>query len=286
MLRAAAIVLLLLLNLMLWATLVVCLAPVKFLTFGEARRRVILAAAWLGERWVGGNWRIFTTFLDTEWRFQGVGDLRHDGHYLVISNHISWVDIFACFFAFRGAPFIRFFLKRILIWFPFAGQACWVLEFPFMRRYTPEYLARHPEKRGADLETTRRACRRYQTIPVTILNYAEGTRFTRAKQAAQQSPYAHLLRPRIGGISFVLASMAAQLDAVYDVTLIYPGGETTMWEFVTNRLPWVEVRARLLDVPAEFQSGAITEPGPVRDRFKAWMEELWRQKDRAIGEAG
>ena len=110
-------------------------------------------------------------------------------------------------------------VKHQLVWFPIVGQASQALEFPFMKRYTPDYLAKHPEKRGRDLETTRRACQRYRQIPVAILNFVEGTRFTLEKHADQESPYRHLLRPRIGGISFVLASLGDQLDGFFDVTL-------------------------------------------------------------------
>jgi 1-acyl-sn-glycerol-3-phosphate acyltransferase len=282
--RAAAILFLLPLNLAVWGTLVFACGVVKLLTYGAARRRVIAAASWFGERWVIGNDWIFDTFLDTKWNIEGIDGARRDGHYLVVSNHVSWIDIFAVFRAFHGkTPFLRFFLKHTLIWFPIAGQACWALEFPFMRRYSPEYLAQHPEKRGRDLETTRIACRRYRKIPVTILNYAEGTRYSEEKHEDQQSPYTHLLRPRIGGISFVIASMAEQLDALYDLTIVYPHRDVTMWQFISNQVPWVEIRARRMEIPAEFHSAAITEPGPARERFKAWVEEIWREKDLTIG---
>lgn len=284
MFRAAIILLLLPINLVVCGTLVFASGVVKTLTYGAARRRVIAVASWFGERWVIVNDWIFDTFLDTKWNIQGIDGARRDGHYLVVSNHVSWVDIIAAFRAFHHkTPFMRFFLKHTLIWFPIIGQACWALEFPFMRRYSPEYLARHPEKRGRDLETTRIACRRYRRIPVTILNYAEGTRFSEEKHREQQSPYAHLLRPRIGGISFVVASMAEQLDALYDFTIVYPTREVTMWQFISNRVPWIEIRARRLEIPAEFHGAAITEPGPARDRFKAWVEEIWREKDATIG---
>ena len=282
-LRAVAIIFLLILNLLLSGTLVLVTALVKFLTFGELRRRVILAATWLAQRWVDGNWLIFRTFLDTEWRFIGLDDLRRDGRYLVISNHLSWIDIFACFFAFRDAAFLRFFLKQILIWFPIAGQACWALSFPFMRRYTPDYLAQHPEKRGRDLETTRKACRLYRHIPVAILNFVEGTRISREKLEDQQSPYQHLLRPRVGGISFVLASLGEALDAMYDVTLIYPDPDVTMWDFITNRVAWVRIEGRRVEVPPEFQRSEVTEPGEAREAFKAWVDTIWREKDALIG---
>ena len=271
------------LNLAFWGTLVLLGGLVKILTYGRPRGPVVRVLAWLAERWVQGNDKIFDVFLDTKWSIEGFENLRRDGHYLLISNHISWVDIFAVFRAVRGrGPFVRFFLKHSLIWFPIVGQACAVLDFPFMRRYTQEYLAHHPEKRGRDLETTRKACRRYRHVPVTILNYVEGTRFTRDKHEEQDSPHKHLLRPRVGGIGFVLASLGEQLDAMLDVTIVYPDFDATMWDFATNRIPWIVVRARTIQVPPEFCSAEVTEAGPARDRFKAWVDELWREKDEEI----
>lgn len=283
MLRAAAIAICLSLNLAFWGTTVILIGLFKLVLRGAAKRRLIGLLSWLGARWVQINDAIFDTFLTTEWRMTGFEELRRDRHYLVISNHISWVDIFAAQRAFldRG-PFLRFFLKHALIWSPFVGQAAWALEFPFMRRYSAEYLAKHPEKRGRDLETTRIACRRYQGIPVGVLNYVEGTRFTRAKHAEQESPYRHLLRPRVGGIAFVLASFTEQLDALYDLTVVYPREEVTILDFVTNKLPWLAIHARRIEVPAEFRTDAITQPGPARDHFKSWVETIWREKDELI----
>ena len=284
MLRAAVIILLLVLNTILWGSLVFLGGLVKLFTFGRGRRRVILTLSWFADRWVQFNDWTFDTFLDTEWRVEGFDGLRSDGRYLMICNHVCWVDIFAVLRGMRSgnAPFIRFFLKSGLLWFPIVGQACAALEFPFMRRYTPEYLKRHPEKRGRDLATTRKACERYQHIPVTIANFLEGTRFTRDKHEFQQSPYRHLLRPRVSGLAFVLASLGDQLDAMLDVTLVFPHRDVTMWDFVTNRVPWIVVSSRRIEIPADFRTPAIVEPGPTRERFKEWVETLWREKDELI----
>jgi 1-acyl-sn-glycerol-3-phosphate acyltransferase len=282
-LRALLIAVLLPLNLFVWGSAVFLCGSVKLFTFGRARRRAILAATWFAERWVAGNDAIFDNLLDTRWDIRGLEAVRRDRTYLVISNHVSWIDIFAAFRAFhRRGPFLRFFLKKELIWAPVAGQAAWALEFPFMRRYSAAYLKQHPEKRGKDLETTREACRRYQGIPVTILNYVEGTRFTREKHEEQDSPYQYLLRPRIGGVGFVLASLG-DVEAVYDMTLVFPKRDVTFWDFVANKLPWIVVDFHRIDVPSEFRTAAITEPGPARERFKAWIEDVWRQKDERIG---
>jgi len=283
-LRAAVVFLLLALNTLFWGSIVLVGGLIKLLAFGRLRHGIIKALSWMADRWVQCNGWIFDSLLSTQWRIEGFDGLRPDGRYLMICNHVAWVDIFAVLRAIRsgGAAFIRFFIKRQLIWFPIAGQACAALEFPFMRRYTPEFLKQHPEKRGRDLETTRKACRRYRHIPVTVANFLEGTRFTRQKHEDQQSPYRHLLRPRMGGLAFVLASLGDQFDAFLDVTLVYPHRDTTMLDFVTNRVPWIIVRARRITVPPEFLSAAITEAGPARERFKEWVDELWRAKDEEI----
>ena len=280
MIRGAITLVLLTLNAAFWGTCIALLGILKFAIQFTAprsrmRTRVILMLASLATRWAGGNDRIFDRILPTQWEIEGIGDdVRPDGHYLIVSNHISWVDIFALFRAFHGrAAFIRFFLKQQLFWVPIVGQACWALEFPFMRRYTPEYLEKHPEKRGTDLATTRKACQRYRNFPVAILNFLEGTRFSKSKHAEQNSPYRHLLRPRIGGISFVLAALGDQLDAMYDVTLAYPpGNDATIFRFVTGRIPKIIVHARRVALPESLE----------RNDVKAWIENVWQEKDALL----
>jgi 1-acyl-sn-glycerol-3-phosphate acyltransferase len=284
--RALTTILLLCLNTILLGTPIFLGGIVRFFTpDGPRRRRVILFIAGLAEAWVGNNDRILDAMVDTKWDVEGIGNLRYEGHYLITSNHVSWVDIIVLFRVFHGhAAIPRFFLKQQLIWMPIIGQACWALEFPFMKRYSAEYLAKHPEKRGTDLETTRRACQRYRHVPVAVINFMEGTRFTPEKHAQQESPYRHLLRPRTGGIGFVLASLGDQLDALFDVTIAYPDGRVTFWDLVANRMPRIAVRARRIDIPPELIDSAVTEPGPARDRLKTWVEAMWRDKDRLLDE--
>ncbi|GAM54938.1 1-acyl-sn-glycerol-3-phosphate acyltransferase [Vibrio ishigakensis] len=69
-----------------------------------------------------------------------------------------------------------------------------------MRRYSREYLIRHPEKRGKDLETTRRSCEKFRHMPTTVVNYVEGTRYRANK--SKSGSYKHLLQPKSGGIAY------------------------------------------------------------------------------------
>ncbi|MEO6260846.1 MAG: acetyltransferase [Thermoanaerobaculia bacterium] len=286
MLRGVVTSLLLVVNTFQWGTPILLLGVVKLAIQtitprSSLRNRIVLKLAWLGEGWVRGNDRIFDAMLPTQWDIEGIDDeVRRDARYLIISNHRSWVDILALQRAFRGrAPFLRFFIKEKLIFFPIVGQACWALEFPFMKRYSREYLEAHPEKRGADLITTRKACARYRHFPVSVLNFVEGSRFDPHKKAGQQSPFRHLLRPRPGGIGFVLASLGDQLDATFDVTIAYPQIDISMWKLVSGNVPRVVVRVRRLMVPPAFLDAAITEPGVERDRFKEWVQTVWEEKD-------
>ena len=284
MIRAATTIVLLAFNTLFWGAAVTLLGLVKLITpTRELRRRVRLALSEMGDRWAAGNNRIFDSTLTTKWEISGTGELRPEDHYLIVSNHVSWTDIFVLFRAFhRRVAFPRFFMKQELMWFPIVGQACWAMDFPFMRRYTPEFLEKHPEKRGKDLETTKITCRRYRRIPLAILNFLEGTRYTKAKHAQQQSPYRHLLRPRVGGVAFVLASLAEQLDGFVDTTIAYPRAEVTLWDFLSNRIDRIVVDVRLLPIPDEFRTDAIAERGPARDHFRTWIETIWREKDTRL----
>jgi len=282
MIRAATILILLFLNLAFWGTPVLILGVFKFLLRGEARRRVVLVLGELADRFVGGNDVIYRLLLPIVWDVEMPEELDPAGHFLIFSNHVSWADILVLFRVFhRRVALTRFFVKQELIWLPLVGVACWAMDFPFVKRYSAEYLARHPEDRGKDLETTRRFCQRYRTVPVAIINFLEGTRFTPEKKAVQDSPYRHLLRPRAGGAAFVLASLGDQLDGVVDVAIAYHGQKVTFWDFLCGRIPRVTVRARMLDVPAEFLTPGVIDP-EVRASLKAWLEGIWAEKDALL----
>lgn len=231
----------------------------------------------IAELWAHTTMGALRITTGTEWDVRMDATLRREGSYLLLSNHTSWIDIFAVLETLVGrVPFPRFFIKRELIWLPLINVAAWGLDFPFMKRYSPAYLAKHPEKRGADLEATRRACRRFRGVPVSIINYAEGTRFTEAKRDAQGSPYRHLLRPRAGGISFVLAAMEDCLDGVLDMTVIYPDPGATWWNYLCGRVRRIIVVIREIEVPP-------TAGSTSRDGVRKWLQRVWREKDETVG---
>ncbi len=234
-----------------------------------------LAASWIGFN----NW-LWDTFTRTRLSLRGDADLQLDGHYLVLANHQSWVDILILQKVFnRRIPLLRFFLKRQLFWVPLLGLAWWALDFPFMGRYTPRQVAKNPALAGRDIEATRRACDKFRAIPVAIMNFVEGTRFTDDKHAKQGSPYRHLLKPKSGGVAFVLDAMGEGLHAILDVSIAYPAGRPSLVDLLADRVPEVRVQVKQRPIPVELAGGDYQNDREFRVRFQQWMNGLWREKD-------
>ena len=203
--------------------------------------------------------------------------------YLVNANHQSWVDILVLQHLLnRRIPLLKFFLKQPLIWVPVMGLAWWALDFPFMRRHSEAYLQKHPEMRGRDQETTRRACEKFALIPTSVMNFLEGTRFTAAKQARQQSPYRHLLKPKTGGVAVALNAMGEKFEAVLDVTIVYPDGVPDFWQFLSGQVRRVIVRVQTLPIPSQLLGGDYAGDAAMRQAYQQWVHELWLAKDARI----
>ncbi len=170
--------------------------------------------------WADGNSLILGMLQKTEWDLQIPEELEESHWYLLITNHQTWADVFVLFKIFnRKIPFPKYFIKDKLLWLPLLGAVFWAMDFPVMKRYSRGYLEKHPEQKGKDLETTRRSCEKFKTLPTTVINFPEGTRYRPAKAKAQNSPYRHLLLPRAGGIALVLDTMGEYLTVALNVTM-------------------------------------------------------------------
>jgi 1-acyl-sn-glycerol-3-phosphate acyltransferase len=276
-------------NTILLTTLLCTLAIGKFLAPTEAFRawmRKILAG--LAETWISINNGLFSLYQKPRWDIEIPANLDHQGCYLVSCNHQSWVDVLVmqrCFN--RRLPFFRFFIKSQMFWVPFLGVAWWALDMPFMRRHSKDKLARQPALKGKDLENARKACEKFRTIPVAMTNFPEGTRFSAEKRDRRKSPYENLLQPRIGGLGQVLYALANELDALIDVTIIYPqtkatGQAPTFWRLLTGEIPEIIIRAQRREIPPELLGRNFRTDREFRQELEAWMSRIWREKDELI----
>ncbi len=255
---------------------------VPFSPFRRICNRVLIGFA---ESWIAVNSGLIELFTRTRFDVEGLHGLKPDGHYLVLANHQSWVDIAVLQKVLnRRIPLLRFFLKSQLIWIPFLGLAWWALDFPFMKRYSRKVLARHPELAGKDVLSTRRACEKFRGMPVSVMNFVEGTRFTAEKHRRQTSPYRHLLRPKAGGVAFVLNAMDTSLHSIIDVTIVYPNGTPTMLDLMADRIGRVRVRIRERAIPVQFKGGDYENDKTFRVGFQRWLNEIWSEKDQEISQ--
>jgi 1-acyl-sn-glycerol-3-phosphate acyltransferase len=283
-LRGVLVALLIGLNTLFWCVPLFSIALLKFMVPVKAWRdlctQTLIAIA---TAWVSVNSAMFELFHRIHWNVHGLDGLSPNEWYLVTSNHVSWVDIPVVQKVLnRRIPMLKFFLKQELIKVPVLGLAWWALDFPFMKRYSREEVRANPKLGGVDLERTRRACEKFRTTPVSVFNFVEGTRFSEAKRARQESPYTHLLKPRAGGAAFVLGALGDQVRTVLDVTLVYPQGQPGAWDLLAGYLHTIVVKVRSIPVPEEFLGGDYASDAAFRTAFQGWIGELWQEKDEQI----
>ncbi len=271
-------------NTIFWFVPILILAIIKLLVpiapFRRWLTRLLMA---IGEIWIAINSANLSTFASIDWKPRGIESLRRDRWYLVLANHQTWVDILVLQKVFnRRVPFLKFFIKQQLIWFPLLGIAWWALDMPFMKRYSTKYLAKNPHMKGKDLETTRRACAKFRNTPTSVINFVEGTRFSEAKRDKRNVPYRHLLNPRAGGFAVAMSAMGELFDGVLDVTLVYPDGPAQFWEMCCGRHVEVLVDVRERPIEPWLVEGDYQNDREFRRRVHAWLGDIWQEKDDLI----
>ena len=231
------------------------------------------------------NWLIDHVLPETQWDIQ-IDEkltLSLEGRYLMTCNHQSWVDTTVNqYFGLTRMPLTRFFTKWELIFIPFVGQAFKILGFPMMKRHSKAQIAKNPALKHKDMDEARKACEQLLSQPFTLLNYLEGTRFSSEKQQAQHSPYQHLLKPKAGGLALALNILGDKIDALVDMTIVYPDGAPGYGEFWLGEVPRIAVNLRKIDIPAWVLAGNYEDDADYRAAFQQWVDEKKKKKDQLI----
>ena len=252
--------------------------PIK--PFRRLMTRWVMA---MGENWIGCNAWLFSLGNATKWDVRGLEGLSNEKWYFVVANHQTWVDIFVLQTVLnRRIPFLKFFIKQELIWFPLLGIAWWAMDMPFMKRYSKSYLAKHPHKKGKDLEVTRESCKKFLDTPTSVINFVEGTRFTAEKKKKRASQFEYLLPPRAGGVALALTSMGSMLDAIVDITIVYPTGPTKFWDMMCGEFDQVIVDIAKRPVDDWIIVGDYQNDREFRTKFHKWLTQVWQEKDEQI----
>ena len=238
-----------------------------------------VASHWM----VANNWML-NTFIQVKWEIVGDVNLKMNDWYLVIANHQSWADIVVLGQVLnQKIPLLKYFLKKELIYVPLLGFAWWALDYPFMKRFSKSELRKKPHLRGKDLETTKKACEKFKHLPISVMNFVEGTRFTKEKHDAQKSSFKHLLLPKAGGIAYTLQAMGDQLHEIIDVTIVYPKRVCSLWALMSGKINRVKIYLRQIPI-TENIVGDYQNDKEFRKTFQHWLNGVWQEKDALLAQ--
>ena len=275
--------LLLVINTLFWCSFLLTIAVFKLLLPIESWKT--LCTKWIiaiGECWIFCNGLWIKLLHKPQWTVNGFDSLNQSEWYLTMANHQSWADIFVLQgITNRKIPMLKFFMKDVLIWVPVIGLAWWALDMPFLKRYTQEQVKKNPSLRGKDVIEMKKSFGRFARYPVSIFSFAEGTRFTEAKNASQNSPYKKLLRPKSGGIGLTLTTMP-YIKKVLDFTIKYDSNDRTFWDFLCGRMSKVKIQVKIIDVPESLVQKNYAEDEKFREELKEWLYCIWEEKNRFL----
>lgn len=267
-------------NAFVWTLLVHIVSPLLLLKNTKYEDFAEQSFDWLYNGWVASNEWWFHHVLGVEWELDDNMQTDFQHWHLIIANHRSWVDVFVIFAQLRGRrPLPRVFMKQALIWLPLVGTATYIMGFPFMKRYSKTQIEKNPSLAGKDLATTKRSCRRLLKHPNSIMSFVEGTRFSDIKHQQQESPYTCLLKPKAGGVGFILQTMPQTIKQITDITVLYEQPNITGWDLLCGRIGRVKVMVREVALPNTLLAPDYRASDKDREHFFSWFNLYWQDKD-------
>lgn len=196
---------------------------------------------------------------------------------MIVANHQQMPDILALMmFGWRKKRLgdMKYFVKDVLKYVPGIGWGMLFLDCLFLKR-------NWEQDQGAITRTFGRF--QEENIPVWLVSFVEGTRITKAK-VEKSREYArskalplfeNVLLPRTKGFVAAVGGLRRHLNAVYDVTIAYPDGIPTLWQYLKGWVNEIHIHVRRYPMPE-----VPTEPGALAD----WLLDRFREKDRFLSE--
>ena len=217
-----------------------------------------------------------------EWDFQMPEDVNTDTWYIAMSNHQSWADIFILLAAgHQKIPLLKFFMKKELQWIPIIYLVHKTVDMPFLNRHSRAQIQSNPELKKVDFENAKIAAKRFSRNPSTAFSFAEGTRFTGQKHAEQESPYANLLKPKVGALAIALSGMP-KVNTLVDFTVVYASKKRSTWDFLCGDLSKAKVVAKTYSLPENLKNRSFEEEDDYRRDFQTFVDAIWLEKEQAI----
>lgn len=209
-------------------------------------------------------------------------DLRFSGDPLpggenavILPNHQTMADVMVllCYGRRTGrVGDLKWFVKDPIKWVPGPGWGMKFLDCIYVKRNWAK-----------DEASIRRLFGKFseERIPISLVSFLEGTRRTPEKLARAQAfardrglPVPrHTLVPRTKGFVATIEGLRDHLDAVHDLTIVYPDGVPGLLDCFAMRVPRIDVY---------FRRYAIDELPRDRDRLEAWVRARFEEKDALV----
>ena len=222
-------------------------------------------------------------FHRTKWQIEYPENISTRKWYLGVSNHSSWADIFVLLFISNyKLPLLKFFIKKELRWIPVVYLIHKTIDMPFLNRHSPDEIRKNPGLRARDFENTKAAAQKFTRYPTTAFSFAEGTRFTDAKRALQESPFEDLLKPKTGALVTALSGMP-MVEELIDFTIIYKTSKRSAWDFACGEMNEAKVIVKSYEIPKSIR-GIDNNSAVFRNEFRKFIDGIWRKKQIIIEE--
>lgn len=196
---------------------------------------------------------------------------------IVIVNHQDMSDIFLVMMLAltkERLGDLKFFVKDVLKYVPGVGWGMLFLDCIFVKRNWE-----------ADKDKISEVFSKFQAekIPIWLVSYVEGTRFSKAKMLRSQG-YAnehslpilsHVLLPRTKGFVASVQGLHGHVTAIYDLTIAHAGGVPSLWDIITGRVREFHMRIKRYEIDT-----LPEDPGALT----AWLMERFVEKDAWLSE--
>ena len=230
-------------------------------------------------RWSAGTWwgwcvSVSEILHDIRVEYSG-DEIPPEENVILVANHQQMTDItFLMAFAKSKNRLgdMKWFVKDVLKYVPGVGWGLYLIGNFFVKRSWSEDQESIEQTFAGIIQ---------DNIPVWLISFVEGTRITEAKAESSRKyarekghpEFQHVLLPRTKGFVASMQGLRHYIDAVYDVTIGYPVGVPSLWQFIKGQVTRAHMHVRRFPV-AELPE----DPGELSQ----WLIERFAEKDKLL----
>jgi hypothetical protein len=79
-----------------------------------------------------------------------------------------------------------------------------------------------------------------------------------------------------------MSVLGDKFHSFLNITIVYPKGVPTFWDFLCGRLKKVVVHVEEIEIPEQILAGDYESDKRFRSEFHQWIGAIWEAKDQLI----